>query len=471
MGVTYDRFLQSGIDLSTLDIRAGDNSPYFCTPRGASIIGWTVNSVHFCFVHGCGETVFSVSPRAAAPDFLRAVARDFDSFLRLLLSCGSAAVLEQGARYPKEIFESNLEHAFLSEEARTTLAAIADTFRLDPMPSPWDYMSELHQGFDYSAIAFTDPDCAPAEPGSTAWAVTFGGGRLERPGREISLDRHFAWAGREWAIPAVYECALGLVVDVCMRANPDDVRAFYSKWGTQEREFTRQEQEAIRAENPFIFDYSCSLTLNQDELPHHHSIGSGWFSGLWEERGWAAAAVEHYGLDPDSGWQVSRLSFSWAGRRRPRIESLSVTLDAHPAAVHGEAFTVSAPGDTAVLINPETEEPCILTVCEYEPKVAEDRDGGGWEYPRHSVAMSYTLSPDPGPEVLHINDCCEGSQPRPTGVSGEGRTSPQYSFYLVPNLPDRYCTFSSRYFDPPEQIEWQPTFMVKRHEPFELTLI
>lgn len=233
MGVTYDRFLQSGIDLSTLDIRAGDNSPYFCTPRGASIIGWTVNSVHFCFVHGCGETVFSVSPRAAAPDFLRAVARDFDSFLRLLLSCGSAAVLEQGARYPKEIFESNLEHAFLSEEARTTLAAIADTFRLDPMPSPWDYMSELHQGFDYSAIAFTDP----------------------------------------------------------------------------------------------------------------------------------------------------------------------------------------------------------------------------------------------GPEVLHINDCCDGSQPRPTGVSGEGRTSPQYSFYLVPNLPDRYCTFSSRYFDPAEQIEWQPTFMVKRHGPFELTLI
>ena len=155
----------------------------------------------------------------------------------------------------------------------------------------------------------------------------------------------------------------------------------------------------------------------------------------------------------------------------PRIESLSVTLDAHPAAVHGEAFTVSAPGDTAVLINPETEEPCILTVCEYEPKVAEDRDGGGWEYPRHSVAMSYTLSPDPGPEVLHINDCCEGSQPRPTGVSGEGRTSPQYSFYLVPNLPDRYCTFSSRYFDLPKQIEWQPTFMVKRHEPFELTLI
>ncbi len=38
MDKTYQKFLQDGIDLSTVGVeRRTDNEPYFCTPKGASV--------------------------------------------------------------------------------------------------------------------------------------------------------------------------------------------------------------------------------------------------------------------------------------------------------------------------------------------------------------------------------------------------------------------------------------------------
>ena len=60
----YALFLRRGIDLKSLGIEQGREGPvYFCTPKGASIIGWAgVDGVHYCFVRGFGEMVFAVSP-------------------------------------------------------------------------------------------------------------------------------------------------------------------------------------------------------------------------------------------------------------------------------------------------------------------------------------------------------------------------------------------------------------------------
>ena len=41
MDKVFQKFLRSGIDLSTVGVeRREDNNPYFCTPKGASIFGW-----------------------------------------------------------------------------------------------------------------------------------------------------------------------------------------------------------------------------------------------------------------------------------------------------------------------------------------------------------------------------------------------------------------------------------------------
>ena len=64
MDKTFQKLLQTDIDLSSLGVeRRTDNEPYFCTPKGASVFGWTgVDGIHFCFVRGFGGMVFAVSP-------------------------------------------------------------------------------------------------------------------------------------------------------------------------------------------------------------------------------------------------------------------------------------------------------------------------------------------------------------------------------------------------------------------------
>ena len=65
MDKTFQKLLQTDIDLSSLGVeRRTDNEPYFCTPKGASVFGWTgVDGIHFCFVRGFGVLDFAVIKR------------------------------------------------------------------------------------------------------------------------------------------------------------------------------------------------------------------------------------------------------------------------------------------------------------------------------------------------------------------------------------------------------------------------
>ncbi|MEG2512178.1 MAG: hypothetical protein RSA52_02855 [Acetivibrio sp.] len=93
----YQKFLRKHINLASLCVEQNcDNTAYFCTPKGASIIGWAgVDGIHYCFIRGFGDLVFAVSPSNANPDYVHPLANSFEDFLRLLLACGSADSLEQ----------------------------------------------------------------------------------------------------------------------------------------------------------------------------------------------------------------------------------------------------------------------------------------------------------------------------------------------------------------------------------------
>ena len=49
MDKVFQKFLRSGIELSVVGVECReDNNPYFCTPKGASIVGWAgVDGIHF----------------------------------------------------------------------------------------------------------------------------------------------------------------------------------------------------------------------------------------------------------------------------------------------------------------------------------------------------------------------------------------------------------------------------------------
>ena len=97
MDKIFRKFLHRNIDLAPIGIeRREDNTPYFCTPKGASVFGWAgADGIHFCFIRGFGGMVFAVSPENASPNYVHPLSRNFSDFLCLLLACGDAAVLEQ----------------------------------------------------------------------------------------------------------------------------------------------------------------------------------------------------------------------------------------------------------------------------------------------------------------------------------------------------------------------------------------
>lgn len=65
----YQKFLRLGISLASIGIETrNDETLYFCTPKGASLIGWAgVDGIHYCFIRGFGEMVFAVSPHEYCP--------------------------------------------------------------------------------------------------------------------------------------------------------------------------------------------------------------------------------------------------------------------------------------------------------------------------------------------------------------------------------------------------------------------
>ena len=282
MDKTFQKLLQTDIDLSSLGVeRRTDNEPYFCTPKGASVFGWTgVDGIHFCFVRGFGGMVFAVSPANTFPNYVHPLAKNFADFLRLLLACGDVAALEQAWMWDKAQFETFLQDNPPTQEQQETLALVATKLKLMPMERPWAYIKELQASFDYSKIKYTkeyydvvDQNAKPAIP---EWKVYFEGNfwghsGKERAGTEVPLNQQFEWAGHHWIIPAAYSCSKGFVVDFCMRTPEEDIRKFINKWDLHPENdsceyFTQEQQMQIDLDNPlclWVDDFSGGISVDK----------------------------------------------------------------------------------------------------------------------------------------------------------------------------------------------------------------
>ena len=222
--ITYEEFARLGVPLAPLGLGEPDGVEYFCTPRGARIIGRAgVDGIHCCFVQGFGEMVFTVSPMNAG-DYVHPAAANFEDFLRLLLACGGFAAIEQAHAWDEERFRAFLMEDAPEGERLAALGELRQKTGLEPMPEPFRYIKELQAGFDYSSIPYSEEFCSRnAEPAATAaaqdWKVTWDGGIWHprgRAGRELIVGRNFDWDGVRVDVPAAYMCGKGLVLDLCM---------------------------------------------------------------------------------------------------------------------------------------------------------------------------------------------------------------------------------------------------------------
>lgn len=486
----WRKYREGKIDLSWAGFFRGDGRPrYFCTPRGAKVLGWAgVDGIHFCRIRGFGEAVFSVNPSNGPGEYVHPAAKCFDDFLRLLLCCGNTAAVEQAWRWDRAQFARFLEENPLSEEYQRERERLEKALKLPPLPDPYGYLRALEESFDPKRVVYAEEaETSPPRKEERQWRVYFEGnfwgpsGR-ERPGKELPVCREAHWGGYSVKIPSVYACGKGLVVDLCLSAPKEELRAFAAKWGLfpgeAGRTFTRAEQMRMEAENPLDPSLRLTARLNGRELCCSHSCAMSWNPAVPDgctPGGEAELALKYYGLDRAQGWVVRRFCFPWSSKRRPKeLREMELCLGQEPFPLPGEEFTAPAPGGAVPLHHPVTGEEYLLTVREYEAQTMPQRafGRGGWVYPSHFVSMTYTISPEPEKGAFYLTECSEGDRPYRKQAPAPGpEEACAVSVGIIGSaggavvLPggdagpkQLHGAASALYFERPGEIRWLPVF-------------
>ncbi|SCL90478.1 hypothetical protein PP176A_1978 [Sporanaerobacter sp. PP17-6a] len=491
----YQEYLKLNIDGSLIGLEHSESeNNYFCTPKGARIIGWDgIDGIHFCFVRGFGEMVFAVSPMNAPGSYVHPLARNFKDFLRLLLACGHTAALEQAWSWEQEQFDKFLQENVPADEQSAVLHILREKLSLTPMEQPFAYIKTLQDGFDDRCIPYTEDyyDIISVEPPIPEWKVYFDGdfsghhGR-KKAGKEIPINRQFVWDDGVWTVPAIYTCSKGLVVDFCLLVPPERIRAFMCQWklsaDNDGSSFTDEQRMQIDAENPLTVNINPKVVLNGTKLSSSHGCGICWNPCLPEGNGLEEWSVMlHYGFDPDQGYAIWRCAFPWKTKRKPQIKTLGVILMQEPVAIPGPHFVASLPGEQIEFTHPSTGKKHTLTVRKYERRELPSEHFNGpdlenLEFPRHLTMMSYILSPDLPDQAFTVVDCAPGDRPRQKhadprlpqatgdvcciGIIGSADATAAIVLGNG-NQGNLRVACSALHFEPTEDVEWRVVFYEK----------
>ena len=160
MNLLYEKYKNLKIDGSWIGLEAGAQTPYFCTPIGAEIIGWD-NGIHYCFIKDFGDMVFCVNPETCCDYNVYPIARNFCDFLGLILATGNTNILQQIIWWDKKRFEDFVNSTEEQEyrvrpEVQGVLSTIRKGIDITPIDTPFEYVKDLQSNFPYEQIPFTN---------------------------------------------------------------------------------------------------------------------------------------------------------------------------------------------------------------------------------------------------------------------------------------------------------------------------
>lgn len=317
----------------------------------------------------------------------------------------------------------------------------------------------------------------------------------DHAGKEILIDKHFEWAGRHWLIPAIYSCGKGLVVDFCIRIEPEKIRAFMDKWNLSIQNddicnFSKEEIAQMELENPMCFDFNTRFVLNGKEVDSCHGYGTGYNPCLPEgeiDSPETKEIMEYYGLDHSCGWVIWRAAFPWTTKKRPVIRTLSVTLEQEMVDIPGPHIHVETAGDIFSFTHPTTGQNHTLLVQEYEQQeVPEHGLEDDMEWPTHYTAMNYTITPDLPDNSFVIQDRSDSDQPRRADERFEPEAQmdtccsiigsadgPTAIFMGIPRK--ERCKYriacSALHFETVDDVEWSITFREKQFDDMRVEIV
>lgn len=326
---------------------------------------------------------------------------------------------------------------------------------------------------------------------AAGWRVCFDGSLWTpkgRAGQELRLDRTADWDGRTICIPSAYLCGKGIVLDILTRAEPEAIRAFADKWKLSAEndcpDLTNEQMELCMAENPLRANYSPSLCVNGKELKSRGGSGFAWNPVFQTECcGEEQTMLEHYGLDAAFGWMLMRWRFAWATKRRPKISSMTLTLDADDKPVAGPHFTI-VPGERLEFTHPVSGVQHTLTALALDTETIGDGHQevpgiGKLRLPRYTQRLTYRLSPELPENAFWVRD---SAQPDPVrlesgatfsgavGVIG-GADGPTVMYLHREDESEPHTAYSSVSEVPRGTVEWYLTFRVKPCGPLTLKLL
>ena len=120
----FDKFKQSDENwgLICLEQIGEVDPPYFCYPLNAIPIGFE-GCIMYCFIKGYGEMIFAVNPETCADTNVYPLAKNFEDFISLVVTCKTANPVEQIVWMSREKFEEHLanEEKTYSDEQRAII--------------------------------------------------------------------------------------------------------------------------------------------------------------------------------------------------------------------------------------------------------------------------------------------------------------------------------------------------------------
>lgn len=426
----YEQYKKNQFSLAPFGIEKGQSrSDYFCTPRGAAVIGWTgVDGIHYCTVKSLGPTVFAVNPYADPKKHAFPVAEDFETFLRLLITCGHESVIEQAHAWSREEYDRFALENPITPVQKAAADALAETYSLTPMDDPYVYLKQIYDSFDFDTVPYKKDyyEWVPVEetPVKREWKVYYStcgeaGEKGERAGKELLIEKHITFAGYDWYIPCAYVCREGMVLDMLAEVPAVKIRSFYDKWrDSEEREsdLSNEERMAIEAQNPFGLTLSPILIVNGRPLRNKRCSGKQYISeGVLPDEVYVNSGMkevlEYYGLSTEKCWILRRFSFPWETASKPKIRSVGIRLRQDPVNLPGIRFRADTAGQTILFTHPVTGIEHVLTVSKYE--VGEMHGGETDEFmlPTHYAEMIYTVTPEIPREKLLVRDIRRNDSP------------------------------------------------------------
>lgn len=508
---SYEAYKNDEFDLSAFGLsHCGDDDTYFCTPVGADVFAAPgVDGIHYCMADGFGELVFAISPMNCPGEYVHPVAKNFDDFLRLLLVCDGDAAIEQCWQWSQEQFDLFLGEQEILPETREAAMRLTELTGLEPMELPYKYIRDLQKSFDYKSIPFREEyyETVPleerenrseilCEQAATPWEVYYednfwASTHEDAPCEEISLEKHFLWAGREWYIPSVYTCEKGVVADILMRVDTAEVRAFMDKWSVtpeNEYQFTPMQRRQMELENPLIFHFRTDLNMNEKMLRNCYGCSMAYIPFMDEcnKEEWAKI-LDYYNLDASYCWMIQRSSYPWEDGKVD-ITALEATMHHQPMFVPGMTFETRAAGETHTFENPVTGLRHTLTVQEYDMQEMgfDFPDGEDRKYPKNLITMTFTLEPDMPQTEFSLTDSQQSDTPRvirnqtsnvgaskaeSIGIIG-GADGPTAIILGTPESKGNlHAAASGLQFEPFDCVRWQLSFREKQMKEMAVELM